>query len=135
MNEYGDYAPPRPGLAGNDLPVPQPGYPQHAPARHTPRKIAMTGAEAFWYVVGNIAFGASYMCKVPAKKALVDYGLVPELTGAEQFWYVVMNIFFGAGYLAKVITSKALSEMPQFAQARQQQTIQAHTPPPGALRS
>lgn len=130
-----DYTPAPAGSTASNPPVPQPGYPPQAPVRYTARKIAMTGAEAFWYVVGNIAFGASYMCKVPVKKALVDYGLVPELTGAEQFWYVVMNIFFGAGYLAKVITSKALSEMPQFAQARQQQTIQAHTPPPGALRS
>lgn len=114
--QYPDYRQPYPG-------------PHHTPARHPARKIAMTGAEAFWYVVGNIAFGASYMCKVPMKKALVDYGLVPQLTGAEQFWYVLMNICFGAGYLAKVITSKAVSEIPQFADARRAATVQAQAAP------
>lgn len=69
-----------------------------------------TGAESFWYILGCIAAGAAYFAKVPAKKALSEYGLC-ELTGAEKFWYVVMNIGLGSGYLAKVITKKALSEV------------------------
>jgi len=92
------------------------------------KKINITGAEAFWYVLGNIALGASYLAKVPMKRALVDYGLVPSLTGAEQFWYVLMNIAFGAGYLAKVISSKAISELPQFAEARERQALQHQVP-------
>ena len=69
-----------------------------------------TTSEAFWYVLGCLAFGASYLAKVPAKKALSEYGLV-ERTHAEKFWYVVLNIALGSGYLSKVITKKALSEV------------------------
>jgi hypothetical protein len=83
----------------------------------------MTSAEAFWYVMMNIACGAAYLAKIPMKKALVDFGLLAELTGAEQFWYVMMNICGGGGYFAKVIASKAISEMPQFAVARRTATI------------
>jgi hypothetical protein len=82
----------------------------------TTRKIALTGAEQFWYVLQCIAFGAGYFAKIPAKKALADFGFV-ELTGAERFWYAVQCIAFGAGYFAKVIHAKALSEIPQFADA------------------
>ncbi|MYV58001.1 hypothetical protein [Streptomyces sp. SID3212] len=71
-----------------------------------------TGAESIWYLLGCIALGAAYFAKVPAKKALSEYGLV-TLTGAEKFWYLVMNIGFGSGYLVKVITKKALSEVSQ----------------------
>lgn len=71
---------------------------------------ATTAAEAFWYVLGCLAFGASYFAKVPAKKALSEYGLV-TMTSWEQAWYVLMNIGFGSGYLAKVITKKALAEV------------------------
>lgn len=69
-----------------------------------------TTAEAFWYVLGCIWFGAYYFAKVPVKRALSDYGLA-EPTGAEKFWYVVMNIALGSGYLAKTIAKKALSEV------------------------
>ncbi len=61
-----------------------------------------------------IPFGAAFFTKVPAKKALQDFGLV-QMTPAEHFWYVVQCIFFGAGYFAKIPTAKALSELPQFA--------------------
>lgn len=72
---------------------------------------ATTAAESFWYVLGCIYFGASYLAKVPVKKALAEYGLV-ELTGAEKFWYVAENVFgFGSGYFSKVIIKKALSEV------------------------
>jgi hypothetical protein len=91
------------------------------------QKIDTTGAESFWYVLQNLAFGAGYFCKVPVKKALKDFGLVPDLTGAERFWYVLMNVFFGSGYFAKVIVAKAIAELPQFAQARQGATVAAHT--------
>ncbi|MET7476748.1 hypothetical protein ABZT17_20570 [Streptomyces sp. NPDC005648] len=43
----------------------------------------MTGAERF-YILGCIAFGASYFAKVPVKKALADFGH-GEMTGAERF--------------------------------------------------
>lgn len=72
---------------------------------------ATTAAETFWYVLGCIYFGSSYLMKVPVKKALAEYGLV-EQTGAEKFWYVIMNVFgLGAGYFSKVIIKKALSEV------------------------
>jgi hypothetical protein len=84
------------------------------------KKIALTGAESFWYIFMNIFMvGFAYLCKVPVKKALVDFGYVAELTGAEGFWYVVMNIVgFGSGYFAKCIIAKGLSEMPPLQQAR-----------------
>lgn len=85
--------------------------------QHAARKIGMTAAEQFWYILGCIAFGAAYLQKVPVKKALSDYGLV-EMTGAEQFWYILGCIAFGGAYLAKVPVAKALSELDQFRGAR-----------------
>jgi hypothetical protein len=73
-----------------------------------------TTAERGWYGFMNIAFGAAYFSKIPAKAALRDLGLV-ELTGAEKFWYVLECVAFGAGYFGKVITKRALSEAPAFA--------------------
>jgi hypothetical protein len=69
----------------------------------------LTGAETFWYVLGCIAFAGAYFAKIPAKKALSEYGYV-TMTGAEKFWYVLMCIWFGAGYLAKVPIKKAFAE-------------------------
>jgi hypothetical protein len=80
----------------------------------------LTAAQKFWYVIGNIPFGAAYFTKVPAKKAMADFGLA-ELTGAEAFWYILMCIPFGAGYFAKLSTSKALSELQQFRVAQHTQ--------------
>ncbi len=54
-----------------------------------------------------------YFAKIPAKKALHDFGLT-EMTSAEHFWYVLMCIWFGAGYFAKIPVAKALSELPQY---------------------
>ena len=82
------------------------------------RKVALTTWEGIWYVLQNIALGAGYFAKVPAKKALSDFGLV-EMTGAEKFWYVVQCIAFGAGYFAKIPTAKALTELPQYGAQRQ----------------
>jgi hypothetical protein len=100
------------------------GQPQHqqlqpyqqqpmASAGSPPPRTGLTGAQQFWYVMQCIAFGAGYFAKIPAKKALSDFGMV-EMTGAEKFWYVMQCIAFGAGYFAKLSTAKALSEMPQF---------------------
>jgi hypothetical protein len=86
---------------------------QPAPAAARPQKTGLTGAEQFWYVLQCIYFGAGYFAKIPAKKAMADFGLT-QLTGGEEFWYVVMCVFFGAGYFAKIPTAKALSELPQF---------------------
>jgi len=69
-----------------------------------------TTAEGFWYILGCLAFAASYFAKVPCKKALSEYGLV-DMTDAERIWYVIMNIAFASGYLSKVIIKKALSEV------------------------
>src|ERR1700753_3921556 len=100
----------------------------------------VTGAEAFWYILGCIGFGASYLQKVPVKKAFAEYGLV-EMTGAEKFWYVVENIFFAAsGYFSKIIIKKALSEV-RAAQPQQQlpqqygqpQQFAQYAPPPQQL--
>lgn len=82
------------------------------------RKATLTAGEAIWYVLQNIALGSGYLAKVPAKKAMSDFGLT-EMTGAEQFWYVVQCLCFGAGYFAKIPTAKALSELPQYRAARQ----------------
>jgi hypothetical protein len=89
--------------------VPQsPAVPFSAPSAR-----GLTGAQQFWYVLQCIAFGAGYFSKIPAKKALADFGMA-EMTGAEKFWYVLQCVAFGAGYFAKLPVAKALSEMPQF---------------------
>jgi hypothetical protein len=82
------------------------------------RKTALTTWEGIWYVLQNIALGAGYFGKIPAKKAMSDFGLT-ELTGAEHFWYIVQCIAFGSGYFAKIPTAKALSELPQYRSQRQ----------------
>ena len=77
------------------------------------RKTALTAWEGIWYVIGCIMLGAMYFQKVPAKKAMADFGLC-ELTGGEHFWYVVQCLMLGAGYFAKIPVAKALSELPQY---------------------
>jgi len=94
----------------------EPAYePSPSPQQFTRavNKVSLTAAEKFWYVLGCISFGAAYFAKIPAKKALSDFGLA-ELTGAEGFWYVLQCIAFGAGYFAKLPTAKAISELEQF---------------------
>jgi hypothetical protein len=95
-------APPRQSLA-------QP-HERHAPQPAVARKTGRTAAESFWYVLMCIPMGAAYFAKIPAKKALADFGMA-EMTGAEKFWYVLMCIAFGGGYWAKIPVKKALSEM------------------------
>jgi hypothetical protein len=73
----------------------------------------LTAAQSFWYVLSCIPFGAGYFVKIPAKKAMADFGLA-TLTGAEAFWYILECLPFGAGYFAKLSTAKALSELDQF---------------------
>lgn len=73
------------------------------------KKTALTTWEGIWYVLMCISFGAGYLTKVPAKKALQDAGM-GTMTSAEQFWYVLMCIGFGAGYFAKIPVAKALAE-------------------------
>jgi hypothetical protein len=100
-------------------PVPyaqQQPYPQQAPAPYQqPARPAhgLTAAQSFWYVLSCIPFGAGYFAKIPAKKAMADFGLA-TLTGAEAFWYILMCLPLGAGYFAKLSTAKALSELDQF---------------------
>jgi hypothetical protein len=110
-------------------PVPPPG--PIARAGHVARKVGLTTWEGIWYVIQNIAFGAGYFAKVPAKKALQDFGLV-EMTGAEHFWYILMCIGFGAGYFAKIPIAKALSELPQY-QAHRQGGLGAIEPMPDPM--
>jgi hypothetical protein len=74
------------------------------------RAVRLTAAESFWYLLGCMAFGAMYLAKVPAKKALAEAGLA-RMTSAERFWYRVQCVAFGAGYLAKLPVKQALSEM------------------------
>jgi hypothetical protein len=76
------------------------------------RKTALTTWEGVWYVLMCIGFAAGYFAKVPAKRALQDFGLV-KMTSAEQFWYVLMCIGFGMGYFAKIPVAKALTEVRQ----------------------
>jgi hypothetical protein len=73
------------------------------------RMVRLTAAESFWYLLGCVSFGAMYLAKVPAKKALAEAGLT-QMTSAERFWYIVQCAAFGGGYLAKVPLKKALSE-------------------------
>ncbi len=37
------------------------------------RRLMLTGAEKFWYVLQCIAFGAGYFAKVPTRKALSPF--------------------------------------------------------------
>jgi hypothetical protein len=92
-------------------PVPAaPTSPATYPAPRVPERPGkLTAAEAFWYVLGCIAFAGSYFCKVPVKKALEEYGY-GSVTAWEKFWYVLMCIGFGAGYFAKVPIKKAFAE-------------------------
>ena len=95
----------------------QPYVPQQpAPNGRRPYATGLTNAQQVWYTLQCIYFGMGYFAKIPAKKALEDYGMA-QLTSAEQFWYTVQCIFFGAGYFAKLPTAKALSEMPVFQMA------------------
>jgi hypothetical protein len=90
------------------------GQPYPAPAYQQPvRRYGLTAAQKFWYILGCIPFGAGYFLKIPAKKAMHDFGMT-ELTGPEAFWYILMCIPFGAAYFAKLPVAKALSELPQF---------------------
>ena len=98
---------------------PQTGQPQYQQVQaYDPNlpaassQVGLTTAQQFWYVLQCISFGAGYFAKIPAKKALSDFGML-ELTSAEKFWYVLQCIAFGAGYFAKLPTAKALSEMPK----------------------
>lgn len=97
--------------------------PQYLPQRYAPpppaspaRPARFTPAEAFWYVLGNISFGAMYMAKVPAKKALEEVGL-GTMTSAERFWYVLQCLALGAGYFAKLPVKRALLEVAPYNQA------------------
>jgi hypothetical protein len=82
------------------------------------RKVALTTWEGIWHVPGCIALGGAYFQKIPAKRAMADFGLC-ELTGAEHFWYVLQCVMFGWGYFAKIPVAKALSELPQYRSDRQ----------------
>ena len=77
----------------------------------TPRKIHLTAAEAFWYVLGCIAMGGAYFAKLPVKKALHDFGYGPALAGAERFWYRLGCVALGGAYFAKISAAKALTEV------------------------
>lgn len=81
------------------------------------RAVRLTATESIWYTLGCIWFGAMYLAKVPAKKALSEAGLA-RMTSAEQFWYVLQCVALGTGYLAKLPLKKALSEI-------------SHVPEPG----
>jgi hypothetical protein len=86
---------------------------QAGPGSRGPYATGLTSAQQVWYTLHCIYFGMGYLAKIPAKKALEDFGML-QLNSTEQFWYTVECIFFGAGYFAKLPTAKALSEMPQF---------------------
>ena len=86
---------------------------QSPPSAGSAGKFGFTSAERFWYLLGNIALGAMYLRKVPAKKALSEFGLV-EMTSGEKTWYTILCILCGAGYLAKLPVAKAISETPPF---------------------
>jgi hypothetical protein len=96
--------------------VPQQYNPQGlepGPEAGATAKTSFTSAERVWYLLGNIALGAMYLRKVPARKALSEFGLA-EMTSGEQAWYTILCILCGAGYFAKLPTMKAISETPPF---------------------
>ena len=117
------YAPQdQPWQSAQNAPVPYPQQQQQYPQQQRPAQYlaqqqghayGLTAAQKFWYILSCIPFGAGYLAKVPAKKAMADFGLA-SLTGAEAFWYILMCLPFGAGYFAKLPIAKALSELPQF---------------------
>jgi hypothetical protein len=113
------YAQDQPWQTAQKAPVPytQQPYPQQqrpSQLERQPRhEHGLTAAQSFWYVLSCIPFGAGYFAKIPAKKAMADFGLA-TLTGAEAFWYILECLPFGAGYFAKLSTAKALSELDQF---------------------
>lgn len=78
---------------------------------HAARKIHLTAAEAFWYVLGCVAFGGAYFAKLPVKKALHDFGYGPALAGMERFWYRLGCVAMGGAYFMKVSAAKALTEV------------------------
>jgi hypothetical protein len=107
---------PQPWAPVDQSQVPQQYDPQgleSPPQAGATGKMGLTSAEGFWYILGNIAFGAMYLRKVPAKKAMSEFGLA-EMTSGEQTWYTILCILCGAGYFAKLPVAKAISEMPQF---------------------
>lgn len=73
------------------------------------RKLALTSRERSRYTLQCVSFGGGYLAKVPAKKALEDFG-IKTMTGAERFWYPAM---LGGRYLTRVPVAEALSELPQ----------------------
>lgn len=105
------YTPPM--VPAANAPMIPPGRTPAARAAAVARKTALTTWEGIWYVLMCVAFAGGYFAKIPAKKALQDFGLV-EMTSAEGFWYVLMCLAFGGGYFAKIPTAKALSELPQY---------------------
>jgi hypothetical protein len=84
-----------------------------APQAGATGTTGFTSAERFWYLLGCLALGAMYLRKVPAKKALSEFGLA-EMTSGEQTWYTILCILCGAGYFAKLPTVKAISETQPF---------------------
>ena len=51
----------------------------------TAQPRGLTAAGSYWYVLGCIAFGAMYFCKVPAKKALADADIAKALSEIERY--------------------------------------------------
>ena len=126
--EYNPDANPQ-GVAAPEQQAPEPwsppGYQAPVPPQYQPSGVVqspqyggapamteLTAAERFWYLLGNIAFGAMYLMKVPAKKAFSDFGLV-QLTEGENTWYIVLCIMYGRGYFDKIPVAKAITETDQ----------------------
>jgi hypothetical protein len=101
--------PPQQPLGYGDGREAGPYYQQPAAARPAVGGVRMSAAAAFWYILGCIPFGAMYLAKVPAKKALEEAGIA-RMTAAEKFWYVLECIAFGGGYFAKLPVKRALTE-------------------------
>ncbi|MDA8379799.1 MAG: hypothetical protein M0020_03065 [Actinomycetota bacterium] len=107
LGNPGQQAPPaQPPAPGAGPPATGPGAAPPRRASGAVRKTVLTTWETIWYVLGCIWFGASYLTKVPAKKAMQDFGLC-QMTSAEQAWYIVLCIWFGMGYFAKIPTAVA----------------------------
>lgn len=41
------------------------------------RKVRLTSAESFWYLLGCVCFGVMYLAKAPFKKAVSEITYVP----------------------------------------------------------
>jgi hypothetical protein len=81
-------------LLSRPVPDPQQREPEGSEPAPRPGAAGATGftsAERFWYLLGNIALGATYLRKIPATTALSDFGLA-RLNDTAGAWCTILCI-------------------------------------------